>query len=760
MDTTFYQQLHTRDNLFNAWKSVLSKGSAGGIDGVSVDLFAADLEANLQKLQDELAAGEFIPQPYQEIKIPKDDHEFRALSLMCIRDKVVQQAARTLLEPLLERMFLDVSYGYRVGKGTLKAIGRVNHLLVNEKREWLTSCDIDSYFDNINHDRLMTMLASRISDKPFLNLIRIWLRMGRIDQNLKWRDSTLGIPQGGIISPLLSNFYLNPLDHFCVDRKLGYVRYADDFIILSRTEEEATQALCDVRSFLLKKLDLRLNEGSCALNLSQGFIFLGITFKGSERLISDEKLADIIAKIRRAVNIDRMQSAVAVKECLQGISAYYGTILPQRFLEPMDQALWEALKEEARTRYANGEIDAKQHILDIVNQITLLSATWQINRNKETRELLAYCRKRPKKELKADASGSSIDPVLKRKREYRKLEAAGFELIVSRPGAFIGRTQKGIVVKVKGIVVHQAPLLNLKHILITSSSVTLSTNVITHAARNHIPIDFFDSGGFPYARLASFNSADYSLQRAQLAAEGTGMASELAKAFVQGKIRNQMNLAKYYHKYRKSFDEGFVIEFTANLARMEAIVAEIKALPDSDHATVRGKLFSIEGRAAAAYWDIIKALLDDMIVFEGRVGQGAKDLVNSLLNYGYAILYSKIWNAVNQAGLTPFISFLHVPQAGKPTLIFDLIEEFRPQAVDRVVFSLINKRVELKMDGQLLSEETRNRLAAEVLERVDTVEPFRGRELRLYEIMREQSRNVASFLKGELDKYSPYIAKW
>ena len=579
----------------------------------------------------------------------------------------------------------------------------------------------------------------------------------------RFRRHAVGIAQGGIISPLLSNFYLNPLDHFCVDRNFGYVRYADDFITLSRTEEEAAQALDDIRSYLLNKLDLRLNAGSSVLNIAQGFVFLGITFRGTERLISDDKLADIIGKIRRSVATDRMQSADAVKECLQGISSYYGTILPQRFLEPMDQALWEALKEEARTRYADGEVDGKQHILDIINQVTLLSTSWQINRNRETRELLAYCRKRPKKGLKVDPTtpGSAPgDPVLKRKREYRKLEAAGFELIVTRPGAFIGRTQKGIVVKVKGIVVHQAPLLSLKHILITSSSVTLSTNVIAHAARNHIPIDFFDSGGFPYARLASFNTADYSLQRAQLAAEGTGMASELAKAFVLGKIRNQMNLAKYYHKYRKSFDEGFVVEFTANLARMEGIAAEIKALTDTDHATVRGKLFSIEGRAAAAYWEIIKALLDDMIVFEGRVGQGAKDLVNSLLNYGYAILYSKIWNAVSQAGLSPFISFLHVPQAGKPTLIFDLIEEFRPQAVDRVVFSLINKRVELKMDGQLLSEETRNRLAAEVLERVDSVEPFRGRELRLYEIMREQSCNVASFLKGELDKYSPYIAKW
>lgn len=211
---------------------------------------------------------------------------------------------------------------------------------------------------------------------------------------------------------------------------------------------------------------------------------------------------------------------------------------------------------------------------------------------------------------------------------------------------------------------------------------------------------------------------------------------------------------------RKSIDQEFVKEFDIKVQRMDGIIDEIRELGDEPHAVIRGKLFSIEGRSAAAYWDTVKTLLDEMIIFEGRVGQGASDLVNSLLNYGYGIIYGKVWNAVTRAGLSPYISFLHVPQAGKPTLIFDLIEEFRPQAVDRVVYSMINKRVELKMDGKMLSADTRSRLAAEVLERVNTVERFRGREMRLYEIIQEQARNVASYLVGDLETYTPYVAKW
>jgi len=284
--------------------------------------------------------------------------------------------------------------------------------------------------------------------------------------------------------------------------------------------------------------------------------------------------------------------------------------------------------------------------------------------------------------------------------------------------------------------------------------------VVEHCARQRIPIDFIDHGGLPYARLSAFHGVNVEVQLAQLEALKNGKASDLARAFVHGKIRNQRSLVKYYHKYRKGVDEAFVVEFDEEVARMIGIESEIKELPEMDHVTLRGRLLSIEGRSAAAYWDIIRTLLDEIIVFEGRVGKGADDLVNSLLNYGYGILYSKVWQAVVRVGLNPYISFFHVPQPGKPTLLYDLIEEFRPHLVDRAVFSMINRRVELKMDGRLLSHDTRNKVAIAVLERINTVETFRERELRLGDILVEQVRAVAAFLTGEKERYAPYLAKW
>lgn len=762
MTDSLYQQICDQDLLLQSWQEVKAKGSAGGVDGVSIEAFTVHLEDNMQRLRDELVSGTFVPQPYRKVDIPKDDNETRTLGLMTVRDKIVQQAARAVLEPLLDRLFLDVSYAYRKGKSAGRAIGRVQHLIVTEKREWLTLCDIDAYFDNINHDRLLSMLAKRINDPPFLDLIRIWLKMGRVDRNLHWTDSHAGIPQGGIISPLLSNFYLNSLDHFCVGKKMGYVRYADDFVVLSYTREEAQRALRDIIGFLLNRLNLRLNPDCGVRHINEGFQFLGIHFRGADRSITEEKLISLQEKIRNGVLKNDLIDSRKMKESLRGIGDYYAKILPQRVLETLDESLSLALKEKSRKLCEEGIVTNKKQLEELIGKVCFFSDNWQVHANAHIKEIVAFSRKREKKVEKApaDKESSPTDPVRKRKKEYEKLESAGFEVVVSQSGSFIGKTQKGIVIKVKGQLVHQSPLDNLKHIFITAPGVTLSSNLVSWAAERHIPIDFNDFSGLPYARLTSFNATHYELQRAQLLAENDGKASHLAMSFVTGKIKNQMNLVKYYHKYRKSFDEGFVREFDDKTLRLENILGEFKSLDTPDHETLRGKLFSIEGRAAAAYWDIVKTILDDNIVFEGRVGKGATDLVNALLNYGYGILYGKIWNSVQRIGLNPYISYLHKPQRGKPTLIFDLIEEFRPQAVDRVIFSQIDRGVEFKMDGPSLSQETRSRIAGEVLERLNLFENFRGRKMRLTDIMHEQAQNAASYLLGEKKRYAPYLGKW
>jgi len=193
---------------------------------------------------------------------------------------------------------------------------------------------------------------------------------------------------------------------------------------------------------------------------------------------------------------------------------------------------------------------------------------------------------------------------------------------------------------------------------------------------------------------------------------------------------------------------------------MESLAREATNIYEAGMETLRGRLFSIEGRVASHYWDLIETMLSDYVVFEGRVRKGATDLLNSLLNYGYGILYSRIWDAVLLAELNPYISYLHKPQRGKPTLVFDLIEEFRQQAVDRPVFSLITKGEELKIEKGLLTAETKKRLVERILERINTVETFRGRQMRLYEIMNGQARAIATFLEGKSDQYRPYIGRW
>jgi CRISPR-associated endonuclease Cas1 len=158
---------------------------------------------------------------------------------------------------------------------------------------------------------------------------------------------------------------------------------------------------------------------------------------------------------------------------------------------------------------------------------------------------------------------------------------------------------------------------------------------------------------------------------------------------------------------------------------------------------------------------LVQLLVKDETDFAGRERQGAKDLVNSMLNYGYGILYSRIWDAVLKARLNPYISFMHTHQAGKPTLIYDLIEEFRPVAVDRVVIALVNKKHKLRTDERgLLAHETRDILIKKILERLNSFETFRGTRMRLSEVIRYQAKEVARYVTGEIKTYKPYSFKW
>jgi len=353
--------------------------------------------------------------------------------------------------------------------------------------------------------------------------------------------------------------------------------------------------------------------------------------------------------------------------------------------------------------------------------------------------------------------------VRKQKRRYLRQAVEGAELIITEPGAFIGKTFKRVVVKQQRQVVMEIPFRQLRHIIVAAHGITLSSDVITLCAHERVPIDFLDYHGEPVARLCTplDSVGNTGLQQLRALHDGSGLT--IARTIVYGKLKNQLNLVKYYHKYRKHVDEAFSQTFAEVAQKFTVLLTDLKAYAPSgtDYDTGRQRLLAFEGQGGNLYWRMIRLLLEDDVKFPGRERRGATDLVNSLLNYGYGMLYPRVHHALVLAGLNPCVSFLHVPQDDKPTLVFDMIEEFRAQAVDRVIFGMITKGEELTLESQTqrLARETVQKIIRNILERLATPVPYRGQEKPLQEIIHLQAKLLAEHLYGR-KRYRPYIASW
>jgi len=264
-------------------------------------------------------------------------------------------------------------------------------------------------------------------------------------------------------------------------------------------------------------------------------------------------------------------------------------------------------------------------------------------------------------------------------------------LVLSEFGLFVGKHSERLVVKKNGQTLSEHPLTFLEQVLIASSGVTLSTDLIAECVQRGISITFLDFGGRPYARVVSpALTATVKTRREQLMAYQDVRGVEAAKRFASGKLRNQVNLLRYFGKYRKQRQPEVFQQLEAVIGPMQALAQEVEAVDAPCIDAARATLLNLEGRAGALYWQGVQRLLPDG-VFAGRAHRGATDAVNSLLNYGYGILYSQVWAALTLAGLEPFGGFLHVDRPGKPSLVLDFIEEFRQPVVDRTVIALLNK---------------------------------------------------------------------
>lgn len=272
-------------NLQAAFKRVARNKGSAGVDHESVDKYASNLEANLQRLHEQLRDDSYRPQAIRRHNIPKPgSKQMRPLGIPTVRDRIAQTALRNVLEPIFERDFAEHSYGFRPKRGCKDALRRV-HGLLRDGHRWVVDADLASYFDTIPHGKLLELVERKIADGRVLKLIRAYLDQDVVGDMGQWTPET-GSPQGAVISPLLANLYLDPLDHLMAEQGFEMVRYADDLVILCKNEHEAQQALQTLQQWV-EQADLRLHpEKTRVANLNEareGFDFLGYHFQRTDR---------------------------------------------------------------------------------------------------------------------------------------------------------------------------------------------------------------------------------------------------------------------------------------------------------------------------------------------------------------------------------------------------------------------------------------------------------------------------------------------
>lgn len=356
-------------NFQSAFEAVWRNDGAPGVDGQTVKQFDEESEVQLARLREELRSKRYRRQPARRVWIPKPGTtEKRPLGIPAVRDRTVEAAMRNVLEPIFERDFAEHSYGFRPGRGCREAVARVEELL-SQGHVWCVDCDLKSYFDTIQHERLMALIKQRIVDGSVLALLEQSLKAGVLEELKGWQPTERGTPQGAVVSPILANLYLNPLDHEMAQRGWSMVRYADDFVVLCHSKEEAERVLEMLRQWTTEAgLTLHPTKTRIVNASTEGFDFLGWHFRGGKkwpRKKSLQKLQDKLHPLTQRTNGRSLSEITAkVNPILRGWYGYFrnshptGLRGPDGWLRRRLRALLR--KREKRPGYGLSKADSRR----------------------------------------------------------------------------------------------------------------------------------------------------------------------------------------------------------------------------------------------------------------------------------------------------------------------------------------------------------------------------------------------------------------
>lgn len=318
-------KVYALSSLKAAYEKVKANKGSAGVDGQSIELYERKLGENLERLSRKLREGSYQPEGIRRVYIPKTGSaEKRPLGIPTVQDRIVQTAMKQVMEPIYEKDFAERSYGFRPGRGCKPALREVDRLL-KAGYNWVVDADLKGYFDSIPHEKLEKLITEKISDGRLLSLIGVYLKQEIMEEMKSWRPEQ-GTPQGAVISPLLSNIYLDPLDHEMSRRGYQMVRYADDFVILSQSQAEAERALEVVKEWTAKAgLELHPEKTRVVKADETGFDFLGYTFIRGQRWPRKKSLKKFKDSIREKTERTNGQSLEAcIKEINGTLKGWFG----------------------------------------------------------------------------------------------------------------------------------------------------------------------------------------------------------------------------------------------------------------------------------------------------------------------------------------------------------------------------------------------------------------------------------------------------
>jgi group II intron reverse transcriptase/maturase/CRISPR-associated endonuclease Cas1 len=742
MFTTQLNQIITKKNLQEAYKEISQ--NSRGLDDVSFAEFKNDLSKNLDNIIESVQKGLYSPEPLKKIEIDKpNSKEKRPIALSAIKDKLIQRVMYKHLNSHFDAGFSNKSYAYRPNKSTLKAINRVTEF-INKKYLHIVKTDIENFFEKIDHDILLEILSYQISDKRVIRLLSLFIQVGSFS-NLDYDDHLSGIHQGDILSPLLSNIYLDAMDKYLEKHDVYFVRYADDFVMLFKTKDEAKDRLNRLKKYL-KSMKLNLGEDKTYItHISEGFVFLGVEFKGRNRSVQNERLQKSISKIH-SYSKNKSGFAKFIKELnkyLFALKNYYLKIVTKNSTQHrlLQDALIDALSHKVYLSKNSKEITTKKEFKIFLSQVEMdILFEDMIDEKIELIIAKGYEKYLAKKSYK-DTS-TKID---KKKNKYAKKFANDSTLHIVSKGMMLGISKNKFVLKQYGKVQKSYPFDKVTRIILEGKGFSLSSDVIKKCADNNITVDFIDRDALSYASLITYKSSISQTIHKQALLLNTPMHLKLASGFIYAKAKNQLNYLKYLNKYHKLLDK--------QIDSIEKSITKIK------HTKEVEELMGYEGCISASYWDGLKLVLE--VPFEKRITYKARDLVNTSLNYAYAILYGKVQHALVHAGLSLNISYLHALDDKKPTLTFDMIEEFRTFVVDRTIVSMLNKDEPIKLgnDG-LLTKSSRQLIAKNIKEKLGSYTMHKKESKKVDNIIQQQAYALEKVVNGESKKYKPFIGKF